>query len=122
MTTHFDDIVQKAQKIAILEKDDIVLDIGSNDGTLLKSYARTDIHKIGIDPGGDQYRKYYPQEIYLLNDFFTAAGFSSVFHDKKAKIITSIAMFYDLEDPINRFFGKKRQCPVFHYRNLIRQY
>lgn len=100
MTAHLGDIVEKAQNIAILEKDDIVLDIGSNDGTLLKSYTRTDIQKIGIDPGGDQYRKYYPTDIHLLNDFFSAAGFYSVFHDRKAKIITSIAMFYDLEDPM----------------------
>ncbi len=83
-----------------LQKNDIVLDIGSNDGTLLKSYSQQDIRKIGIDPGGDQYRRYYPEDIRLVSDFFTASGFNSVFPGEKAKIITSISMFYDLEVPL----------------------
>jgi len=100
MSDHLGTITEKAKSLVTLDKDDIVLDIGSNDGTLLKSYNRTDIRRIGIDPGGDQYRKYYPGDILLVSDFFTAKNFSSVFPSEKAKIITSIAMFYDLEDPM----------------------
>jgi NDP-4-keto-2,6-dideoxyhexose 3-C-methyltransferase len=100
MSDHLGSIVQKTKGIVTLEKNDIVLDIGSNDGTLLKSYNRTDIRRIGIDPGGDQYRKYYPSDIQLVSDFFTASGFTSIFPAEKAKIITSISMFYDLEDPM----------------------
>ena len=100
MTDHLCGLVEKAQKKVTLEKDDIVLDIGSNDGTLLKSYSQAEIQRIGIDPGGEQYRKYYPDDIRLVSDFFTASNFFSVFPGKKAKIITSIAMFYDLEDPM----------------------
>jgi hypothetical protein len=83
-----------------LKKDDIVLDIGSNDGTLLKSYTAGDIRRIGMDPGGEQYRKYYPGTIRLVSDFFNAASFKSAFPGEKAKIITSIAMFYDLPEPM----------------------
>lgn len=100
MSDHLAGIVQKATGIVRLGLDDIVLDIGSNDCTLLKSYNRADIRRIGIDPGGDQFRKYYPDDIRLVSDFFTADNFSSVFPSGKAKIITSIAMFYDLEDPL----------------------
>lgn len=100
MSDHLADITSNIQKIVRLEKDDIVLDIGSNDGTLLKSYARDDIRRIGMDPGGEQYKKYYPAEIRLVNDFFTAENFASEFPSEKAKIITSIAMFYDLEKPM----------------------
>jgi len=100
MSDHLSDITGKIQKIANLKKDDIVLDIGSNDGTLIKSYSRNDIRRIGMDPGGEQYRKYYPDTIRLISDFFTAANFKSVFPKEKAKIITSIAMFYDLEKPM----------------------
>jgi hypothetical protein len=100
MSDHLADISSKVQKVVHLEKDDIVLDIGSNDGTLLKSYSRNDIQRIGMDPGGEQYKKYYPDNIHLVSDFFTAAHFKSVFPQKKAKIITSIAMFYDLENPM----------------------
>jgi NDP-4-keto-2,6-dideoxyhexose 3-C-methyltransferase len=100
MSDHLADVTGKVQKIVRLEKNDIVLDIGSNDGTLLKSYSREDIRRIGIDPGGEQYRKYYPDTIRLVSDFFTAANFRSIFPRGKAKIITSIAMFYDLENPM----------------------
>ena len=100
MSDHLADITKKIQKMVHLQKDDIVLDIGSNDGTLLKSYSRNDIRRIGMDPGGEQYQKYYPETIQLVSDFFTAANFRSVFPREKAKIITSIAMFYDLEKPM----------------------
>ncbi len=100
MSDHLCDIVDKAQKTVHLENNDIVLDIGCNDGTLLKSYTQKDLQRIGIDPGGEQYKKYYPEDIRLVSDFFTASNFHSVFPNKKAKIITSIAMFYDLEKPM----------------------
>jgi NDP-4-keto-2,6-dideoxyhexose 3-C-methyltransferase len=100
MSDHLADISAQACKIVDLEKDDIVLDIGSNDGTLLKRYARDDIRRIGMDPGGEQYRKYYPENIRLVGDFFSASGFNAIFPGEKAKIITSIAMFYDLEQPM----------------------
>ena len=60
------------------------------------------------DPGGEQYKKYYPDNILLVSDFFTAANFKAVFPKKKAKIITSIAMFYDLEKPMD-FIDNIRQ-------------
>lgn len=100
MSDHLADITRKICTLVHLEKNDIVLDIGSNDGTLLKSYARDDVRRIGMDPGGDQYRRYYPDSIQLVSDFFSAARFKSVFPGEKAKVITSIAMFYDLEHPL----------------------
>jgi len=100
MSNHLGGIVEKATGLVTLNAGDIVLDIGSNDGTLLKSYNRTDIRRIGIDPGGEQFKKYYPPGIDLVSDFFTAENFFRAFPDRKAKIITSIAMFYDLEDPM----------------------
>jgi NDP-4-keto-2,6-dideoxyhexose 3-C-methyltransferase len=109
MTDHLADLSAKARKRVRLEKNDIVLDIGSNDGTLLKSYGDAEIRRIGMDPGGEQYRKYYPDEIRLVSDFFNAASFRAAFPGEKAKIITSIAMFYDLEHPME-FVDNIRQC------------
>ena len=79
---------------------DIVLDIGSNDATSLKAYP-SNLKRIGIDPTGTKFRDYYPAEIELVSDFFRAELFRQVFPGKKAKIVSSIAMFYDLEDPVN---------------------
>ncbi len=101
MSNHLAGITKKVQAMAALRKNDIVLDIGSNDGTLLKSYTAGDIRRIGMDPGGEQYRKYYPESIRLVSDFFNAASFKAAFPGEKAKIVTSIAMFYDLEQPMD---------------------
>lgn len=76
-----------------------MLDIGSNDATSLKAYTTSGLRRIGIDPTGSKFRQYYPDDIALVPDFFTAKNYRSV-ESKPAKIVTSIAMFYDLEDPI----------------------
>jgi hypothetical protein len=81
-----------------LEDLDIVLDIGSNDGTLLNSYNNKNIHRIGMDPTAGKFRQYYDKNIIIIEDFFSKDKFFNS-SKKKTKIITSIAMFYDLEDP-----------------------
>jgi hypothetical protein len=58
------------------------------------------LDRIGIDPTGKKFQNYYPSEIKLVADFFSKDAYESI-TSKKAKIITSIAMFYDLENPIN---------------------
>jgi hypothetical protein len=79
---------------------DLVIDIGSNDATSLKAYSGNH-RKVGIDPTGDKFRKYYTNDMSLIPDFFTASAFIKMFPGKKAKIITSISMFYDLEKPVD---------------------
>jgi hypothetical protein len=78
---------------------DCVLDIGSNDATTLKAYPVAGIRRIGIDPTGCKFAQYYTDGIELVPDFFDAAAFGAVANGAKAKIVTSIAMFYDLENP-----------------------
>lgn len=94
------------QKISILERfhrplmaGDVVLDIGANDATTLKAYKTSGLTRLGIDPSAEKFRHFYPDEIKLEVDFFSAAAYRRL-SDKPAKIITSIAMFYDLPDPI----------------------
>jgi hypothetical protein len=89
---------------AILERfpvrdDAIVLDIGSNDGTLL-SFMPATARRVGMDPTIAKYRKYYAPGIQAIPDFFSSANFRQLHGDEKAEIITSIAMFYDLDDPL----------------------
>jgi hypothetical protein len=78
---------------------DVVLDIGSNDATTLKSYEIPGLRRLGIDPTGVKFSEYYTDGIRLVPDFFSGTAFRSVFPHDRAKIITSIAMFYDLERP-----------------------
>jgi C-methyltransferase C-terminal domain/Putative zinc binding domain/Methyltransferase domain len=96
-----DHLTQKIHTLETLAKpsaNDIVVDIGSNDATSLKAY-QSKCRKVGIDPTGKKFIEYYTDDIALVPDFFSAKNFESVFPGEKAKIITSIAMFYDLEDP-----------------------
>jgi len=78
---------------------DVVLDIGSNDGTTLAFHPES-ATLIGIDPTAANFAKYYKPHIKVVPDFFTADAFFSASGGKRAKIVTSIAMFYDLEDPL----------------------
>lgn len=98
MVKHLNEIVEKIKKIINFENDDIVLDIGSNDSTTLQFYDKK-LNLIGIDPTGIKFSKYYPDHIKLITDFFNSKIFLNNTNNKKAKVITSIAMFYDLEDP-----------------------
>jgi len=109
MTNHLKRVVGEIEKLINLEENDIVLDIGSNDATLLKSYSNPNLKKIGIDPTGKQFEKYYSQNISLISDFFSEENYKKKFPNEKAKVITSIAMFYDLPDPI-KFVKEIRNC------------
>jgi len=99
MVNHLSNKVQKLESKFKVQSDDVVLDIGSNDGTLLKAYKTQGLHRIGIDPTGKKFSSFYPKEITLIPDFFSADALKST-KTKPAKIITSIAMFYDLGDPV----------------------
>jgi hypothetical protein len=83
-----------------LASEDLVVDIGSNDGTTLAAYP-DNLLLVGIDPTGAKFSRYYPAHVKLIPDFFSADLVTRAFPGKKAKVITSFSMFYDLESPID---------------------
>jgi NDP-4-keto-2,6-dideoxyhexose 3-C-methyltransferase len=99
MVRHLRQIANAVQHRAALRAGDIVLDIGSNDGTLLSSYGVADIVRVGIDPTVARFRKYYPPGVHTLDEFFTEQNFRRLCPIGSARIITSISMFYDLPSP-----------------------
>src|SRR5271157_1008299 len=60
MVVHLDRIVENIQRTIPLEKDDLVIDIGSNDSTLLQAYLQNNLLLVGIDPAGKKFKDYYP--------------------------------------------------------------
>lgn len=98
MVEHLTHKINILEQFIKLSESDIVIDIGSNDATLLKAYS-SKCHKVGIDPTGKKFKKYYTDSILLIPDFFSAELLKKAYPGKKAKIITAIAMFYDLENP-----------------------
>jgi hypothetical protein len=99
MVTHLTDKVAYLQRLVPLAPGDVVLDIGSNDATTLKAYQADGIVRIGIDPTGRKFRQHYPPDITLVPDFFSVDAYRGT-ACSPARIVTSIAMFYDLEDPV----------------------
>ena len=100
MVAHLERKAAKLQAFAHPIAGDCVLDIGSNDSTLLRSYVDSGQRLGGIDPSAEKFRQFYPASVGLVTDFFSAEAYRRLFGDKKAKIVTSIAMFYDLEAPL----------------------
>tara|TARA_B100000315_G_scaffold249841_1_gene281689 strand:+ start:149 stop:1408 length:1260 start_codon:yes stop_codon:yes gene_type:complete len=98
MREHLKNITMDIEKMMSLQKDDICLDIGCNDGTLLKSYLSKEITKIGIDPN-KAINNINSNNIIGINDYFSAKKILPLLYGKKLKVITTISMFYDLDDP-----------------------
>lgn len=93
----------KVESICAMQKlaaGDWVLDIGSNDGTLLGCYQIEGLRRLGIDPSAGKFRHYYQTGIEVAETFFTAATARRIMGLERAKVVTSISMFYDLESPL----------------------
>jgi NDP-4-keto-2,6-dideoxyhexose 3-C-methyltransferase len=99
MRDNLADITAKVEETIKLRPGDTVLDIGCNDGTLLCSYQTVGLDKIGIDPSSNVLGLAREKGLDVVNDYFSTAAYDKVRPNKKARVVTSIAMFYDLESP-----------------------
>jgi hypothetical protein len=99
MRKALEDIVIKACEVARPKGGDIVMDIGCNDGTLLRSYEIPDLKLVGFEPAKNLVQDARKGTTFVFNDFFGYEQFHRKFPSSKAKLITSIAMFYDLDAP-----------------------
>jgi NDP-4-keto-2,6-dideoxyhexose 3-C-methyltransferase len=104
MSSHLSSIASEVASAANLKPGDRVLDIGSNDATLLKSYEIDGLVRFGMDPTSIQFAEYYPPEITAIPDFFDADNFHKSAGNDPLAAVTSVAVIYDLPDP-NKFFG-----------------
>src|SRR5258708_5532240 len=100
MVRHLHAKVQRILTAGILAPGDLVLDIGSNDSTTLRAYPERTYQLVGVDPTGKKFSHFYPSHVDLIPDFFSADIVRRKLSERRAKIITSFSMFYDLEDPI----------------------
>jgi len=100
MVSHLGQKVRKLLTKYPVSPGDLVLDIGSNDGTLLSNYPEG-ILPVGMDPTAAKFREYYQPRITVIPDFFSAEKFLAETGGKKARMVTSIAMLYDLESPLD---------------------
>lgn len=99
MVAHLQQKVKHLQRLRPVHSGDVVVDIGSNDATLLKAYDCQGLKRVGIDPTGNKFREFYTEDIRLIPDFFSSSVYRAELQAAPAKIVTSISMFYDLESP-----------------------
>lgn len=118
MVEHLRAKVEALVSLRPLKAGDAVLDIGSNDGTMLSFYPRG-LVLAGMDPSAGKFRDNYRDDIRLVVDFFSADRFACEFgQDVRPKIVTSIAMFYDLEEPqafVNQVASLLHPQGVWHF-------
>jgi NDP-4-keto-2,6-dideoxyhexose 3-C-methyltransferase len=100
MVEHLFSKVNRIRQYLSLTSGDLVIDIGSNDGTTLRAYPES-LNLVGIDPTAAKFREYYPDGVMLIPEFFSARLVKQRFPGRKAKVVTSFSMFYDLESPMD---------------------
>ena len=93
------ELVDQVIDIVKPKEKDIIVDIGANDCTMLNFYSNN-FHLVGFEPAKNIKFIDKGKNIKIINNYFNSKNFKENFPSKKAKIITSCAMFYDLENPI----------------------
>ena len=101
MVRHLHAKVARILEVVDISGNPIVLDIGSNDGTAVSAYPGDQCTRVGFDPTAGKFRQYYPEGVRVVQDFFSARRFNEEFPGRKARIVTSFSMFYDLERPMD---------------------
>ncbi|MBF0614175.1 MAG: class I SAM-dependent methyltransferase [Magnetococcales bacterium] len=109
MVRHLQGLVGEIMQRVHLQPGDLVLDIGGNDGTLLNSYP-DHLHRVVVDPTGVKFAPFHPPGVQLIGDFFSAAVVRRhLGSGVRARVITAVAMFYDLPAPL-AFLQDVRAC------------
>ncbi|MEK6881530.1 MAG: class I SAM-dependent methyltransferase, partial [Nanoarchaeota archaeon] len=98
MKKDLNELVNTLQKKVDLKEEDIVVDIGANDGTMLAYFPEKTI-RIGVEPAKNIDWSALDKSIKIVNDYFSGKSLKPLLKEKKVKSFTCCAMFYDLEDP-----------------------
>lgn len=97
------DITKQAEEKFKLTKGDVVLDIGSNDGTMLRSYHIPGLITVGVEPATNLQEEGQKGITHHIHDFWNYDSYMEKV-GRRAKVVTAIGMFYDMENP-NQFIS-----------------
>ena len=100
IVNNLQEIVTEIKQEVTLKENDWVLDIGANDGTLLSFYEDLPVIRVGCDPAKSIQQDLKQHSEFQINDLWNKKAWFEL-TPKKAKVITAIAMFYDLDQPHN---------------------
>ena len=100
MVKHLSTKAKILQNKYIRKKDAVIVDIASNDGTLLSAYSGDDLKLVGIDPLINTFSDLYPKSVLKIGDFFSAKSYWEK-TSLSADLVTSLSVIYDLENPLS---------------------
>ena len=104
------EIVDDIEQLKQLKPDNYVIDIGSNDGTLLNYYSNPNkLRRIGFEPSINVAKESEEKGFTIVRNFFNEEEFRKITKIGKAQVITAISMFYDLDNP-NQFLKDIKGC------------
>ncbi len=99
MLSHFKTMARETIKVFDLKSTDLVIDIGSNDGTLLSFFKNQEIQVMGIDPATNLAQVARLNGIDTINDFFSNRLAKKITKNQgKAKIITATNVVAHIDD------------------------
>jgi hypothetical protein len=104
MVAELADVVREAIELRPVEADDVVVDIGANDGTLLAEFEAQSLscpERVAVEPATNLQNVLFEHADVLIHDYFPTDRLTQ--YQGKAQIVTAIAMSYDLEDPVAFF-------------------
>ena len=102
MRIHLKNLYDDINKKINLKSKDSILDIGCNDGTFIKNFIKKNVNIYGIDPAKNPIRLIKNKKINIINNFFNKKTLIKCGIKKNFfKLITSISMFYDVDDPVS---------------------
>lgn len=94
------ELYQDIKKNCNIKPGDVILDIGANDGTLLKYFKKDKIITIGCEPANNLKNELKKNCHHVINDFWHTKHMKKIpAEHRKLKVVSAIGMFYDLEDP-----------------------
>ena len=93
------DITDSIERLLPLADHDLVLDIGANDGTLLATYTNPTLRRVGCEPANNLVGLLREVTPHVIHGFWERAAFERLFPGERARVITAIGMFYDMDDP-----------------------
>ena len=98
MKRDLQDVVNYAVENVKTEPNDVIVDIGANDCTMVSMYP-DHLKRFGIEPATNIDWSNVSESITVVNDYFSKDIVLKATNYKKAKIISATAMFYDFDDP-----------------------
>jgi NDP-4-keto-2,6-dideoxyhexose 3-C-methyltransferase len=101
MLEHLKLLAESIIEMENINSDDYILDIGCNDGSLLNLFSSLSSNLIGVDPSGEKFIHLMNAEITFFPEFFPSKSLNQFMGKKRFKLVTSIAMFYDLLQPLD---------------------